>query len=275
VWVSVASGARITSLRWNYAERPGRALEGVLLSMTVADQDEAIAALWDSLADFHAGDMATARDHVMAALCGWLKAKNAGWIGGVRTGIEPSDPLLGWRIGAVVYLRDDPLTTKAVADMKALWVKREADPLSVHSVRDAGEKFRAFSLRGAMTPAWFEAPYYQTFFASRDVHDAIIVYFPLNADAESVFIFHGATERGPFAPENIALAARALRGIKWFHRQLMLSHGLLLASAPLSPAERKVLQELLSDATEKTIAKRLDLAPSTVHQYAVQTHLYT
>lgn len=238
--------------------------------MTAADQqEEAIAALWDKLADFHAGDMAAARDHVMAALCGWLKAKNAGWIGGVRTGIEPSDPLLGWRIGTVAYLREEPVNTKAVAEMKARWLKREADPLSLHSVRGAGERFRAFSLRGAMTPAWFEAPYYRMFYAGRGVRDAIIVYFPLNADAESVFIFHGDADRGSFAPEEIALAARALRGIKWFHRQLMLSHGLLVASTPLSLSERKVLQELLSDATEKTIAKRLDLAPSTVHQYAM------
>ena len=72
-----------------------------------------------------------------------------------------------------------------------------------------------------------------------------------------------------FTDEAIALFSDALRGIKWFHRNLMLNQGLLMASAPLSGAERRVLPLLLSDASEKDFAHQLGLASSTVHQYVV------
>ncbi|SEQ30331.1 regulatory protein, luxR family [Azotobacter beijerinckii] len=47
----------------------------------------------------------------------------------------------------------------------------------------------------------------------------------------------------------------------------MLNRGLQLASVPLAPYERKVLQLLLTEATEKQIAERLGLAVSTTHSY--------
>ncbi|SDS41575.1 helix-turn-helix transcriptional regulator [Pseudomonas oryzae] len=47
----------------------------------------------------------------------------------------------------------------------------------------------------------------------------------------------------------------------------MLNQGLLLSSTPLAPHELKVLELLLTDATEKQIAQRLGLAVSTTHSY--------
>jgi DNA-binding CsgD family transcriptional regulator len=231
--------------------------------------DDAIVALWDELADFDAGDTAGARTHLMTALCGWLGTKNAGWVASMRAGLDTADPLQGWRIGATVYLHDEPLNAQAIAAMKASWSKREKDPLNDVTLDGAGERFNAFSLRAAMAPDWFASPYYEAFYASRGVHDAIYVLFTVNTDAVSSFVLLGDGARGAFTPEDVALAARVLRGLKWFHRRLMLGHGLLVASAPLTPAERRVLQELLSDASEKEIAERLGLAASTVHQYAV------
>jgi|AGTN01.1.fsa_nt_gi Bacterial regulatory proteins, luxR family. len=233
------------------------------------DRDEAVARLWDELADHEAAQSAGACRHLMAALCGMTGAWNAGWVASVRTADDPADPLRGWRIGAVEYLHHEPLNAAAVAEMKARWARREVDPLSLHSLRGAGETFRAFTLRRAMAPDWFQAPYYTLLYEGRRVHDVITVVFPLNRDAESAFVLHAGPERGPFTPEETALAARALRGLKWFHRRLMLGHGLLVASAPLTPAERRVLAELLTEATEKDIAQRLGLTFPTTHQYVV------
>jgi DNA-binding CsgD family transcriptional regulator len=42
-------------------------------------------------------------------------------------------------------------------------------------------------------------------------------------------------------------------------------HGLLIANAPLTPAERKVLLALLDGHTDKQIAQRLDQSPNTTH----------
>ncbi len=91
----------------------------------------------------------------------------------------------------------------------------------------------------------------------------------MNEDCESHFGFYGRKE---FTDEQIAMFASALRGIKWFHRNLMFSHGLLISSAPLPPAERRVLRLLLTDASEKRIAHELGLAPATVHQYVVSIY---
>jgi DNA-binding CsgD family transcriptional regulator len=91
----------------------------------------------------------------------------------------------------------------------------------------------------------------------------------MNDDCESHFGFYS---RETFSAEGIALLAYALRGIRWFHRKLMLSYGLLIASAPLTPAERKVLQLLLTDSSEKHIAHQAGIAASTVHQHVVNIY---
>jgi DNA-binding CsgD family transcriptional regulator len=58
-----------------------------------------------------------------------------------------------------------------------------------------------------------------------------------------------------------------MRGLTWFHRQVLLAHGLLIAHAPLSPIERRVLAHLLSDRSEKLIAAALGVSPASVHTY--------
>lgn len=236
------------------------------------DQDNIVHRLWDDLSDFEAVKSETACHYLMEALARLVNAKNVGWIGAMRTIDADGDPLFGWRIGAVAYWREEAVNAAAIAELKALWAKREVDELNLMSVRGAGETFRAFSLRQSISAAWFETPRYRLLFRERGVHDTIYVHFPVNADAESVFSLHGGAERGAFTSEEIALAASILRGIKWFHRRLLLSHGLTIASSPLSPAERRVLAELLTEASEKEIARRLELAPSTVHQYAASIY---
>nr|WP_246441691.1 helix-turn-helix transcriptional regulator [Xanthobacter tagetidis] len=46
-----------------------------------------------------------------------------------------------------------------------------------------------------------------------------------------------------------------------------MSNGLLAASAPLTPAERRVLHLLLTKASEKEIARQVEIATSTAHQH--------
>ena len=88
--------------------------------------------------------------------------------------------------------------------------------------------------------------------------------FPLNAGCESHFGFYS---KRPFTQDEIACAAYALRGIKWFHHQLLLGNGLLVASQPLTPTERRVLQLLLTKASEKDISRQLEIALSTAHEH--------
>jgi PAS domain S-box-containing protein len=57
------------------------------------------------------------------------------------------------------------------------------------------------------------------------------------------------------------------RDVTALKRASIVDRGLALASAPLAPHERKVLELLLTDASEKQIAQRLGLAVSTTHSY--------
>jgi DNA-binding CsgD family transcriptional regulator len=47
----------------------------------------------------------------------------------------------------------------------------------------------------------------------------------------------------------------------------MLHHGLLIAKAPLTPTERRLLNLLLTERVEKEIACDLDLTLATPHTY--------
>ena len=71
----------------------------------------------------------------------------------------------------------------------------------------------------------------------------------------------------PFTEEQRDLAFYAMRGLTWFHRQILLAHGLVVAHSPLSPMERRVLALLLTDRSEKLIASEIGVTPSTLHGY--------
>jgi DNA-binding NarL/FixJ family response regulator len=88
----------------------------------------------------------------------------------------------------------------------------------------------------------------------------------VNEDAESWFGIFRAPDTPPFTEAERDIVAYALRGIKWFHRQLMLSHGLLLAATPLTSAERRVLHLLLTGLSEKLIAVELERSFHTTHE---------
>ncbi|KGH25687.1 hypothetical protein P353_24845 [Comamonas testosteroni] len=127
-------------------------------------------------------------------------------------------------------------------------------------------QFRTYGHRRDLPPEWFDGPVYQIFSARYGTVDSLWVGFPLNEDAESHFGFYS---RKVFIDRDYELLAYALRGIKWFHRQLMLTSGPLVAKSPLTPTERKVLRLLLTKASERVIAEHLGLANSTAHQHIV------
>lgn len=84
------------------------------------------------------------------------------------------------------------------------------------------------------------------------------------------FFFDRHHRRSRFTLEHERLVAQTLRGIKWFHRQLLLNHGMLAGKTPLSPAHRRLLAQLLSGKTEKEIADTLGLSRATTHKYVTE-----
>jgi DNA-binding CsgD family transcriptional regulator len=230
---------------------------------------ERIHTLWDELADMDATRSDAVADHVMIGLCELVEAQNAVWVGSVHLGGDfPDDPVKGWRAPVVRYLYPTR-SLEGIAREQAKDLHRGvADATTIANVAGAG-RFRANRLRDLVPDEWFSSDFYQHYYLGMGRSDAVFVAFPVNEDAESWFGVFREVGKPAFTADERDTLAYALRGIKWFHRQLMLSHGLLIASKPLTPAERRVLQLLLSRASEKEISHNLGLTANSVHQYVV------
>jgi len=227
---------------------------------------ERIAALWDTLSDFEARQTEQAATFLMRELCALSGAWNATWGGAVRLeGPGRNDPLQGWRVGAVQALL--PVASvpedQHFRDILKVWDRRVIDPSFLLPLDKVGT-FRTYAFRRDLPAEWFASAFYRHHYESVGIRDALFAAFPINEDSESHFGFYS---REVFSEEAVSRVAYAMRGIKWFHRRLMLSHGLLSASTPLTPTERRVLQLLLTEASEKDIGRQLEIAPSTAHQH--------
>lgn len=230
--------------------------------------DEEIHRLWDQLADFEAGQSREAVTSFMGLLAELGRFENATWAGAIRMGGgDATDPLRGWRVAASEALR--PLDLRSddghLAGVMEVWERREIDPSFLLPLERVGA-FRTYSLRAGLPSTWFDSPFYRRHYDAFGIHDVVFVAFPLNADSESHFGFYSSR---PVTEATLAQLAYALRGVKWFHRHLMLSHGLMLASSPMTLTEHRVLQLLLTDMSERAVAAELQLGEAATHRHVM------
>ncbi len=228
--------------------------------------------LWDELADFDASQADEALRHLMAGLCGLVDAQNAVWIGAVRlAGNFPGDPVKGWRPRIVRYMRPAPPILNAVKEQTLKLETGSVDDSTVRNVAGAGS-FRVNRLADLVPGEWFDAPYYRRYYREVGNNDTIWAGIPINEDAESYVGIHRDLEHPFFTPDERDLVGYALRGLKWFFRRQMLSHGLTVASTPLTATEREVLGGLLTGLSEKQIAASRRQSAHTTHEYV--TNIY-
>lgn len=233
--------------------------------------------LWDELSEFGADKSDMALNHCLARISDLLRADNAFWAGSVRV-VKEDDPrldsTLGWRVGATHL----PYVDAAALQLRKLALQRldenKINEATAKIVAGAGE-FRAYTLEsGALlnVDAFKETEHYDIFFRQAGVADRIWVITPVSEEVESYFCFDTCEKGRCFTQGELELTSQILRGVKWFHRQLILSHGLGICLETLTPSERRVKQCLLSGISEKEIAEQLSLSSGTVHQYAVRIY---
>ncbi|MFH1556666.1 MAG: helix-turn-helix transcriptional regulator [Pseudomonadota bacterium] len=228
--------------------------------------NEEIHHLWDSLSDFDISQPEAAVAWLMESLVEMEGVCNATWAGAIRMdGHDASDPLRGWRVAASGALRPLELRSEDghLAGVMDVWDRREIDPSFLLPMKQVGH-FRTYSLRRGLPPEWFTTPFYRKHYGAFGIHDLVLIGFPLNEDCESHFGFYSFD---PISDETIARFTYAMRGIKWFHRHLMLAHGLLVASSPITPTEQRVLHFLLTELPEKQIAQQLELGVAATHRH--------
>lgn len=231
------------------------------------ERQKSIHELWDRLADLEAAQVDEALDCLMEGICALVDGQNAEWFGMVRLDdAETGDPVNGWRPPVLRFLH----TNDALLDMvraQTEYMDRRFDNEAATKVIAQAGRFRAARLCDLAPGAWFESEVYRRHYRDCDREDVIYVAFPVNEDAESWFGVFRAAGKPRFTVEERDAVAYALRGLKWFHRQLLLSHGLLVAGAPLTQGERRVLQGLLGGRPEKQIAADLGQSPHTTHEH--------
>lgn len=231
------------------------------------ETDDRIQTLWDDMADFDATNSDAALEHLLEFLCSFLAAQNVSWLISIRlSDIAPDDPILGWRPRSFGFLRPDSklLSTgeKAVRGCKF----GEVDASTIRNGALAG-RWRANRLVDLVEPSWFESEFYRLHYLACNRADAIWVGCPINADTELFFGIFRSPDHPRFSEEERDMAGAALRGLKWFYRNFLLSHGFRIANAPLTTTERKVLQGLLAGQTEKQIARHHGQSPHTTHDH--------
>lgn len=228
-------------------------------------QADSVYALWDRLAEFSAGDGDAALTHLLAGVCAMFAACNALWAVAVRLpSPAPADPLLGWRPRLVRLLHPVPAVAASVQEQfDTLW-SSDIDPSQVLAV-SGDEPFRTRLLFEALPPEWFEGDHYRRHYLEVGHADSMSMRCALNDDVRiHVFVFRDA-QAPRFSAADCSLLGFVMRGLKWFYRQQLLSHGLLIANAPLTPTERRVLLEMLDGKAEKQIAQTLAQSPNTTH----------
>lgn len=224
--------------------------------------------LWDDLADFEVARTEVALTYLLEQLCALANAQTGYWLGAVRVDAASSaDPLKGWRPRVIRYLHDDGERRRQFRRLATGLENGGIDPSIVKQLEGAGQ-FRAARQSDLLPESWRRtSELYRLAFTQFGIHDTLYVTFPVNSDAESYFAIQRKGDTPRFTARERDAVAYALRGIKWFHRQLMLGHGLLVGDKPLTPAERRVLHLLLTDKSERQIADALGLTVASTHKY--------
>ncbi len=226
---------------------------------------ERIHALWDDLAGFEAAQSDLALMYLLEHVAELVDAQNAYWVGALRISEDEHDPLHGWRPRVIQYLRPLPHDDRFSQQRLRAVSRGDVDELTVGHARGAGT-YRSARMCDLVPPDWFERENYQGYL-SQGVYDSLTVIAPVGAAAEAYYGFLRMRPDDPFTEAQREVALYAMRGLTWFHRQVLLTHGLLVARSPLSPTERRVLALLLTDRSEKLIAADLGVSPSTLHTY--------
>ncbi len=238
--------------------------------MPTTRQIDAVHHLWNELTQFKAADSDAALEHLLRGIGQLIQADDAMWVGAVRLMRGPQarqDRQFGWRGRALRHL--DPTAARlALSKVMTRWQDKPQPAATTIAIAAAAGKFRGVRLRELVNLKTFRnTPHYHAYYKTLRIADRMWISFPVNADVEAHYVFDRTAPHARFGVRELELAKFALRGLRWFHCQLLLSHGLLLADKPLSPAERRVLALLLTDASEKTIASQLRQSFHTTHTH--------
>jgi DNA-binding CsgD family transcriptional regulator len=224
--------------------------------------------LWDELSNIHAKHGDAAVRHMLSGLCSIFNAQNACWAVLLRLPTKASgDVFNGWRPRFEHYLHQPPEIVDYLLDK----VRDEKLPPEVdisYIIAAAGdEPFLIRHLFESLPPEWFDGDHYRRHYLDIGHADHLSARIAINEDVRVYVLVYRDLITPRFTADLKAPFGLAMRGLKWILRQQLLGQGLLIANAPLTPTERKVLQAVLGGQAEKNIADSMGHSHSTTHTH--------
>lgn len=224
--------------------------------------------LWDELSHIHAKHGDAAVSHMLSGLCSIFTAQNACCAVLVRLPTRaPGDVFNGWRPRYEHYL-DQP---QEIVDNLVDKVGDEELPAEVdisYIIAAAGDDpFLIRHLFESLPAEWFGGDHYRRHYLDIGHADQLSARIAINEDVRVHILLYRDLITPRFTADLKEPFGLAMRGLKWFLRQQVLSHGFLIADAPLTPTQRKVLLAVLGGQTEKHIAKSMGQSHSTTHTH--------
>lgn len=246
------------------------------MALKTTAEMEAVYTLWDNLDGFPADSSDAALEQFCREVKTLLKVDNVKWVAAVRMFKDAtfeSDSMKGWRLQAKYDLvpdeaayerliramleRNDPADSNFNVGMASVGIIERMGKFQAHRMRDGWIPYEEFAA----------TEHYEVHYTGLGITDRIWISFPLNADAESIFMLDRMGAAPHFTLREAKLAATIFRGIRSFHRRLFLERGLLIGDKPLSPVARRIVQKLLTGMPEKEIAESMGQTVSTTHKY--------
>lgn len=224
-----------------------------------------IYALWDEMDGFPISQSDDALKHMLSRLCAIFDAQNALCSVVVRLPTPPQGDLLnGWRPRLVRMLTPLPSLAKSVkTQIDELW-RPQVDISAIIGVA-GNEPFLTRLLFEALPGEWFDGEHYRRHYLDVGHADHISARWSINEDVRIHLMLYRDLSHPRFTAGLKAPFTLAVRGLKGFLRQFVLSHGIHAASSPLTATERTVLLALLGGKTEKQIAESLSKNHNTIH----------
>ncbi len=231
--------------------------------------------LWNTLADYPAARTGNALAHLFRVVLPLIGAQHGFWCLLMRMATDDTaqrDPSLGWRVREVILAEPNPDRVARLREFMQAAEKQNQlhlDEATTRLMRRGGE-FRAARLSGGVLvdfDRFQQTDHYRHYYAKNGIDDRLWVSCPVNADIESGFVFDRFGHSGPphFDDAEMALIGSTLRGLRWFHRRLVLNRGVSAGKTPCSPAEHRTLSLLLTGQSEKEISDLLGLSVRTTH----------
>jgi DNA-binding CsgD family transcriptional regulator len=235
------------------------------------DDRDRVFRLWDELAGFPSSEIDRAWRYLAATIASWIQSDMAYWVVNVRFlhGEDAArDALFGWRVKVITFLDQPTQAEQLAADRHVDDRVKEPGMTTIAAVRGSGT-FRVDRLHAGFVDMneFRMTDYYRTHYVDFGIHDQLSVGCPISPETDAIYVFNRRGLKTLFSQADADLAGFALRGLSWFHRQMVYSHGLLVAQDPLTPTQRQVLQRLLSEKSEKEIATQLGQSYNTTHTH--------